>query len=65
MSVQITDDFIDEKIETVTEILDDYDVMTHDAEIIINIIENLGTMLIEAQKMGKSKNAKGSTTTPT
>ena len=65
MSVQITDDFIDEKIETVTEILDDYDVMAHDAETIINIIENLGTMLIEAQKMGKRKNAKGSTTTST
>ena len=29
------------------------------------VIENLGTMLIEAQKMGKRKNAKGSTTTPT
>lgn len=65
----ITDDYIDEKVEEVTEILDDYDVMAHDAETIINIIENLGTMLIEAQKMGKrvtkGQDVKGSSATTT
>lgn len=42
------DDFVESKVDEISEILDDYDVFDHDAEAIIEIVRELGRLLQEA-----------------
>lgn len=42
------DDFVESKVDEISEILDDYDVFDHDAETIIEIVRELGRLLQEA-----------------
>lgn len=52
-----TEEMIEEKVEQIKEILDDYDVMEHDVETVIGNIEHLGYLLSESYKVGRQLEA--------
>lgn len=49
----LNDDFLDSKIEEVTDILESYDVFEHDIDTITEIIEHIGKLWIDACKTGR------------
>jgi len=50
-------ELVESKIDEVKEILDDYDVMTHDVETVVEIMEHLGALLAQSFKTGRQLEA--------
>ena len=57
MIATTTDELVESKIAEIEEILDDYDVMAHDVETVVGIVEHIGTLLADACKTGRQYEA--------